>query len=103
MLSPSQGLHSDCLVPAKEKYEIHATRLKIQFSSADMYQFCSKAFIIKDYIYTNATLGGKNRKQICLGWSQELQSMRLHYYCSQEAHLWKKFHFHQSLIAGREA
>lgn len=49
MLSTSQGLHSDCLVPAKEKYEIPTTWLKIQFSSCDMYQFCSKEFRIKGY------------------------------------------------------
>lgn len=59
MLSATQGLHSDSSVPAKEKYEIHTTWLKNQFSSCDMYQFCFKEFIIKDCFYTNAILGEK--------------------------------------------
>ena len=41
MLFTRQGLHSDCLVPAKEKYEIHTAWLQTQFSSCDLYQFCS--------------------------------------------------------------
>lgn len=59
MLFTSQERHSDCLVPAKEKYEIYTTWLKIQFSSYDMYQFCCEGFIINGYFYINVILGEK--------------------------------------------
>lgn len=59
MLPASQELHSYCLVLAKEKYEIHTTWLKIQFSSCHMYHFCFREFTTKAYLYTNAILREK--------------------------------------------